>query len=861
MKSNRDRLISRPWLAASLVGGLLLVQLSQGWAAQPPNWLVDGAFNARFEQSAAVNLAVPQPDGKILVAGPFHSLNSQTRAGLARLNADGSTDTDFQFSVPPGFLILQWEVQSLAVQTNGPVLVGGRIMIYDSSFLSRWQGVVRLLPNGALDTNFMAGLELGGEPLALALDGEGRVLVAGSGIATNGASAEPEAVYPNLVRLLSNGLPDPTFNPGAGANAPIRCLAILGNGKILAAGDFTQFNGAAVGRLCRLETSGALDPSFSVSQPDGNIHALAVEAGGRILVGGDFDYFGPTDYRRRLARLSANGALEPAFAHTPLYAVKAVTVLPDGSLVAGGWYTFTIFNGYPTEHLAYAIRYAADGTALAVQRWAEANSEIRCLAPAASGVILGGVFMQTEGGGPIRHGLCLASSNLEPQPAFAPVVARQATVARLALQSDGQLVVGGKFNLVNGLLRTNLVRINRQGQLDASFQPSGAVAEGAVRKVLLGAGGLIWAAGDRFSCLASNGATLFTTNISALALALQPDGKALVGGMSGSLPAGLQRWQTNGVPDAGFSPGTGVAGALPTGEIEQILDLAVQPDGRILAAGNFRAFNGQPCAQIIRLLVNGTRDNSFAAEPLASSFPAIAPAIYRLLPRPDGKIFAGGYFAGTSNRVANGLALYQDNGALDESWPTNANLGSANLYELALDARGNLLAGGNLQVFSAGYFNNQIVLLGSSGGVDPSLDLSVNSDFYGDPFYPYERQPFVRAILFSATNEVYLAGAFSRLGSAFNPADNLERWSLARVTFTVPMAPVAPTLYWERLSGGDLRIFWPSNQANFTLESAPALGLGTAWQPIAPPATLNGGEWSATVAPAAARQFFRLRYP
>ena len=57
----------------------------------------DGSLDNTFDVGAGVNGAVQaialQPDGKVIIGGPFNSYNGLDRRGLARVNVDGSLDT------------------------------------------------------------------------------------------------------------------------------------------------------------------------------------------------------------------------------------------------------------------------------------------------------------------------------------------------------------------------------------------------------------------------------------------------------------------------------------------------------------------------------------------------------------------------------------------------------------------------------------------------------------------------------------------------------------------------------------------------------------------------------------------------
>src|SRR6185295_14659247 len=96
-----------------------------------------------------------------------------------------------------------------------------------------------------------------------------------------------------------------------------------------------------------------------------------------------------------------------------------------------------------------------------------------------------------------------------------------AQVYAVAVQTNGQIIIGGLFTSVAGTGRTNVARLNSNGTLDPSFNPTTAANYGYVS-----------------------------------AIEVQPDGKILIGGSFASTlgiaPSNLARLNTNGTPDAGF---------------------------------------------------------------------------------------------------------------------------------------------------------------------------------------------------------------------------------------------------------------------------------------------------------------------
>ncbi|MEZ5427038.1 MAG: FG-GAP-like repeat-containing protein [Pyrinomonadaceae bacterium] len=177
-----------------------------------------------------------QPDGKIIVAGTFTMIGGQTRGRIARLNADGTLDTTFN---PPGGA--NGNIHTVLVQSDGKLLVGGAFTGFN--FDNNKQYLVRLNPDGSLDTGFAPVLNA--PVLGLKLQADGKLLIAGAMSTVNGV------LRPGIARINPDGSLDTGFNVGSGANSTVWGVD-LQNDKIIYAGQFTATDGfttLGIGRL------------------------------------------------------------------------------------------------------------------------------------------------------------------------------------------------------------------------------------------------------------------------------------------------------------------------------------------------------------------------------------------------------------------------------------------------------------------------------------------------------------------------------------------------------------------------------------------------------------------------------------
>jgi uncharacterized delta-60 repeat protein len=151
-----------------------------------------------------------------------------------------------------------------------------------------------------------------------------------------------------------------------------------------------------------------------------------------------------------------------------------------------------------------------------------------------------------------------------------------------------------------------------------------------------------------------------------LSLALQRDGKIIAAGYASSRDSdyfALARYKPNGSLDRSF--GSEAQVRTPGGGISAV---GLQPDGRIVVAGSFFHYeSGQlhTAFAVARYLSNGTPDPSFGSGGLVTT-PTGGGA--RALPlQPDGKIIvAGSSKEGSQTLFA--LVRYQENGSLDPSF-------------------------------------------------------------------------------------------------------------------------------------------------------------------------------------------------
>lgn len=656
------------------------------------------------------NLAI-QPDGKILVAGTFTTLTDAggtvSRNALARLNADGSIDRGFDPHPNNGVL-------ALCVMEDGKILVGGAFTTLGSGNGAAGRSfIARLLSDGQVDPAFNPGAN--DYVTALTVQGDGRVLVGGkfTMIGGGGTGSESRA---HLARLEPNGTVDVTFSRlilGLDSLTSVSALQVQPDGKILAGGRFyyPQAN------FMRLLPDGRVDAGFPVSVDGPNVAAIELQPDGKIVVAGDLHaLFGANSSNSPgpVGRYLPDGSVDQSFTYIPTGAgsVFAVALQQDGKLVVGGYFSSIGFGPSAVSRLNLA-RFEANGQ-IEVDFAPGANDQIHAMAVQADGrIIVGGKFTMIGGGGTgntVRHHIARLLPNGQVDPTFNPGTNND--VYSIVVQPDGKILLGGFFTQVGGgtgtTVRRRLARLNADGTIDLSFDPD-AGTDGPVYALLLHRDGTIIVGGNFTTFSDVNGTvsrkSLARTNANGtldatfdpgadsevFSLALQDDNRILVGGNFTTLGGGgsgttarrrLGRLETSGAIDASFDPGANA----------QIRAIVVQPDGRILVAGNFTTIGGggtgsTPRNRVARLLQNGAVESGF--NPDADDY------VYTMALQTDGHVVIGGSFATVGGNERQKLARVHADGSIDVDF--NPGVSAGNVFPvsaLAVQADAKILVGG-----------------------------------------------------------------------------------------------------------------------------------------------------------------------
>ena len=279
----------------------------------------DGSLDSSFDVgsgtggSGQVEAMAFQPDGKLMVAGNFNLFNGAALSAIVRLQTNGVLDMTFgvffDSCVDCGFP----DLRGVGVLSNGTIMISG---VFNRIETAHWNGLARLNPDGGLDITFNppVGVDEQVSAMVVGKDDKTTVAIQFSDPSGNGNDAR-------FVRLNPDGSPDASFNPaaviGLSTGIPVSAMALDSQGRLLIAGQFSSVGGVARHGLARLNQDGTLDatfdsgPGFAGGAPQAAPNSTALVSGvalqdnGGIIVGGNF-WIADNQVRLGLARFQAD---------------------------------------------------------------------------------------------------------------------------------------------------------------------------------------------------------------------------------------------------------------------------------------------------------------------------------------------------------------------------------------------------------------------------------------------------------------------------------------------------------------------------------------------------------------------------
>ena len=262
---------------------------------------------------------------------------------------------------------------------------------------------------------------------------------------------------------------------------------------------------------------------------------------------------------------------------------------------------------------------------------------------------------------------------------FVPETGKYTNINTIAIQSDEKILLGADTYIGQTVPISSVGRLNSNGSIDSSFNT-----------------------GNGFK------------NFSTFSIVEQANGKIIVGGWDNNsgVKNYLSRLNPNGSLDSSFNIGTG------PNDIVRCVTL--QPDGKIIIAGDFTLFNGEGANYLARLNADGSRDNTF------NSLWGADNKIISCIVLKSGKIIIKGLFTKYNGVVRNYIARLNTDGSLDTSFIPEITINDFVSSNIVEDNSGNILFSATYSI--DGIQKRRLIRLKKDGTLDRSFSLNTITD-------------------------------------------------------------------------------------------------------------------------------------
>lgn len=603
----------------------------------------NGVVNVIKMQSVGANA------GKYICVGGFTSYQGIALPGrkICRLNTDFTLDTTF---TPPVF---SSDIYTLEIDSTDRIYIGG------SDTIGGKKGICRLNANGAQDTAYPVGIGFDRPVMAIKLQPDGKLIVAGVMTLWNGTTP-----CKGIIRLTTTGIKDVAFsgvNQGFVLNNSFpRSIDLQSNGDIVIGGDFYMYNNTTCGNLIILTSTGAVSkvPTDLDNSPGGilseNVLKVLVDPSDRIYVTGKFERYGGVVACNKIIRLYKNTfnnwvpdltfdviaqGLDNGTS-TTVTGGYDMLFNDNGNLVVVG--NFGTVQGTTAQNIAVLDEtgiLSPDGEDTSGQFTSTGFPPIvKTISNLGDRFILGGSFNSYSNVGiPAVSSQFVIPIAEELTPDFGSGF--DDTVTTISVRNN-KIIVGGLFTQFNGNAAGKVVRLNADGSYDATFDTTVGVQSGF--------GALI------ASAITSDNKVYLTGEI------LTYDGNSC---------KGLVRLNDDGSYDSTFVTGTGLTGPSSAGIGAAYTIIPDEVTEGVLLIGPFTGYNGVSTGGIIKLTATGSIDTTFN---VGTGFGLGGYSPFGGVQTEDGGYIITGGFLTFNGATANRIIKLTATGSVDTSFVTGS---------------------------------------------------------------------------------------------------------------------------------------------------------------------------------------------
>ena len=286
----------------------------------------------------------------------------------------------------------------------------------------------------------------------------------------------------NIIKLNENQTVDTTFDTGTGFNQVFydgESIKEQSDGKVIATGSFTSFNGVNANRIVRLNTNGSLDTTFIYGTGFNNFtQGTAIDTSGSILVTGLFSSYNGTS-ASRIIRLLSNGSVDTSFVFGTGFNNTTTDVLVsiDSTIYVLGY--FSSYNGVSVSN--GITRLNSDGSlqgsfngGTGFLPYLPSNPNNMIQLPAEKQIYVAGYFTSYNGITANRIVKLTADGGIDPFANFGTGFNNVVYVIKIVWEN--KIYLSGEFTTYNGTNTYKNVILNPDGSIYYAFSEPSSIS-------------------------------------------------------------------------------------------------------------------------------------------------------------------------------------------------------------------------------------------------------------------------------------------------------------------------------------------------------------------------------------------------
>jgi uncharacterized delta-60 repeat protein len=612
--------------------------------------------------------------------------------------------------------------------------------------------IVKIFSGGTQDITFDVGIGVLPDESAnfptintISIDNNGNYYVGGFFSTYKNVSAN------NIVKILPNGDLDTTFNYGTGFNSEVRKIVIQPDGKIVVCGLFSSYNGNNVlGGLIRLNSDGTIDNSFLIPNTSGGGNAwdVTIDSAGNFYLGGSFSsYSGVT--AGGIVKLSPNGDVDLTFNSSNGFSggivFKIITDFSDNIYVGG---SFTSYSAVSANRIIKLLQNGEKDTSF--DNSTGFNGSVNDITLDSLGKLyVVGAFTTYKGA--TNNRIIKLNTDGSKDATFSSVSTfstnNAVSLNSIHIDSSGGIYIGGRFTTYSLFFVNSLIKVDSAGNRDSTFNSFGSVGPNATVNVIktdsngdLIVGGIFntykqplglasinsYDAKQNYGFNPNYGVNLSVSlnSITVQTIKKSPSNNLYVGGFfeNYTLPNSNYRsiaiigLNSDGTPNSGIDVNSGANSTIRKIFIDSV--------GGIYLTGAFTSYKGVSNPGFIKINSNASVDNTFTRSGLQSAVYGTADFDV------SNNIYLGGNFTSFSSQTNNRIIKLFPTGFKDDSFDNSTGFNN-DVSSLKIDNYGKIVAVGPFTTYK-GVTANRIIRLNTDGSKDTTFDNSVG--FNGVPY-------------------------------------------------------------------------------------------------------------------------------